>query len=116
MFAGALGLGLTGFVVLFSMNRIPQLSSLKAQYPIATFGLAAVDLLILYSTFRCILFFALSLLIPILLWMVHAALRSRGIKNKINNKIEQIGGQVYANTPMGMVLSFLGVEAKDFEE
>lgn len=116
MFAGALGLATTGLVVLFILDRIPQLSSLRSQYPIAMFGLGALNLLVFYSTFRCILFFSLSLLVPILTWMVHASMRSRGIKNKINNKMEQIGGQVYTSTPMGIVLSALGMEAKDFDE
>lgn len=116
MFAGAIGMGSTVLVALFILDRIPQLSSLRAQYPVAMFGLGALNLLVFYSTLRCILFFTLSLLVPILTWMIHASMRSRGIKNKINNKMEQIGGQVYTNTPMGMVLSALGMEARDFDE
>lgn len=116
MFAGAIGMGTTGLVVLFIMDKIPQLSSLRAQYPLAMFGLGAVDLFIFYSAFRCILFFLLSVSVPILVCLVHASTRCRGIKNKISNKIDQIGGFVYNNTPMGKVLSVLGLETRDFDE
>lgn len=116
IFVGSFGVATTGAVVLFTLDRIPQLTSLRAQYPVAMFGLGALNLLVIYITLRPILFLALSLLIPIALWLIHAATRSRGIKNKISNKMEQIGAQVYTNTPMGYILSILGIEAKDFEE
>lgn len=101
---------------MFARDRIPQLASIRARYPIAVPGLAILQLVVLYFTFRQILFFALSILIPIVLWIVHAAVRSRGLKNKVNNKLGQLGAPIYANTPMGYVLSALGLETKDFEE
>lgn len=116
MFSGSLGIGTTVAVALFALDKIPQVSSLRAQYPIAVVGLAAFDLLVVYSTFRQILFFALAVLIPIALSIIHASVRSRGIKNKVSNKIEQISGQIYTNSPMGLVLSVLGLEAKDCDE
>lgn len=116
MFLGAFGIATTGAVILFGLDRIPQVSSLKQQYPIAVFGLGALDLLVVYLTFRPILFFCLSLLVPVALSIIHAAVRSRGLKNKISNKVEQLGGSIYTNSPMGCVLSTLGFETKDFED
>lgn len=113
---GAFGIATTGVVGLFALDRIPQLAPIRAQYPIAVPGLAIFDLIVLYFTFRPILFFALSVLVPVAISMIHAAVRSRGLKNKVSNKMEQLGAPVYADTPMGYVLSALGLETKDFEE
>lgn len=98
------------------MNKIPQASDLRSKYPFAIYVAGAVDLMVLYATFRPILCLALVVLVPVLLWIVHASLRSRGLKNKASNKIEQLGGQVYTNTPMGFLLSSLGFEARDHDE
>lgn len=106
----------TAGVVLFTLDKIPQLSSLKAQYPFAIYALAAFNLLVVYLTFRQILYLALAVLIPVAIWIIHASVRSRGLKNKISNKMEQIGASVYTNSPMGYVLSTLGFETKDFED
>lgn len=116
IFLGAFGIATTGAVGLFALDRIPQLVSIRAQYPIAVPAFAVLDLIVLYCTFRPILFFSVAILVPIGLWIVHAAVRSRGLKNKVNNKMEQLGAPIYANSPMGMVLSTLGLETKDFEE
>lgn len=62
------------------------------------------------------MFFALVVLIPFLGWILHASVRGRGLKNKVNNKMEQMGAPVYTNTPMGIALVSLGLEARDFEE
>lgn len=101
---------------LFTLDRIPQLTQIKRQYPASVFAAWGVDLLVVYSLFRPILFLLLIILVPVLFWILHASMRSRGLKNKINNKMEQIGASVYANSPMGYVLVMLGFEAKDYEE
>lgn len=117
MLAGAFGIVTTVATALFGMNKIPEASDLRSKYPFAIYVAGALDLMILYSTFRPILFLAMVVLVPFLGWVTHAATRSRGIKNKVSNKVEQMtGGQVYANTPMGFLLTSLGFEARDFEE
>lgn len=116
MFLGTFGIVTTGITVLFSLNKVPQLSSIRAQYPAAVFGLAAFDALIIYSTFRPILFFILALLVPIAVSIIHASVRSRNLKNKVSNKMEKIGAPVYANTPMEYILTTLGFDMKDIED
>ncbi|XP_007529478.1 PRA1 family protein 2 [Erinaceus europaeus] len=44
---------------------------------------------------------------PVLLILIHASLRLRNLKNKIENKIESIG---LKRTPMGLLLEALGQE------
>ncbi|KAM5221000.1 PRA1 family protein 2 [Ctenodactylus gundi] len=51
--------------------------------------------------------FLLSIAGPVLLILVHASLRLRNLKNKIENKIESIG---LKRTPMGLLLEALGQE------
>lgn len=114
--AGAFGIVTTAATVLFGLDKIPQASQVRSKYPFAIYVAGAIDLIVLYSTFRPILFLALVVLVPFLLWIAHASTRSRGIKNKVSNKVEQLGGQVYSNTPMGIVLTTLGFEARDHEE
>ncbi|XP_039074183.1 PRA1 family protein 2 [Hyaena hyaena] len=51
--------------------------------------------------------FLLGVAGPVLLILVHASLRLRNLKNKIENKIESIG---LKRTPMGLLLEALGQE------
>lgn len=116
MFGGAFGIGTTAAVALFTLDKIPQLKTIKRQYPVAIYAAWGLALMVVYSTFRPIISFLLVVLIPIIFWILHASMRSRGIKNKINNKMEQLGASVYTNSPMGFLLIALGFEAKDYED
>jgi hypothetical protein len=113
---GLFGVALTVATALFALNKIPQASDLRSKYPFAIYVAGAVDFIVLCMTFRQILFLTLAVLVPVLVCIVHASLRSRGLKNKASNKMEQLGGQVYTNTPMGYLLSSLGFEARDHDE
>lgn len=116
LLTGAFGIGTTVATALFGLDRIPQATPLRNQYPLAVYGAFAVNLMILYATLRPVMFFLLIVLVPILFWILHASMRSRGIKNKVSNKMEQIGAHVYANTPMEFIVTSLGLEAKEFDE
>lgn len=108
-----LGITTTGLVVLFAINKIPQASALREQYPVAVLGLAIFDAIVCYMSIRSITYFLLAILLPVLLSISHASVRSRGVANKIKNKMEQVGVSVYGNSPMGLLLSFAGIELKD---
>lgn len=116
MFLGAFGISLGGVVVMFALNKNRQIQNLNSQYRWLLPALGLVKFLIFYLAFRPILFFTLAILVPLAICMIHASVRSRGLKNKISNKMEQIGAQVYVNTPMGFALSVLGLETKDLED
>ncbi|XP_068192806.1 PRA1 family protein 2 [Antennarius striatus] len=51
--------------------------------------------------------FLLGIAFPILLVLVHASVRLRNLKNKLENKLESIG---LKRTPMGLLLEALGQE------
>ncbi|KAK1346231.1 hypothetical protein QTO34_000084 [Cnephaeus nilssonii] len=66
----------------------------------------AVGLLVLWAVGGACTFL-FSIAGPVLLILVHASLRLRNLKNKIENKIESIG---LKRTPMGLLLEALGQE------
>ncbi|XP_066500142.1 PRA1 family protein 2 [Hoplias malabaricus] len=51
--------------------------------------------------------FLFGITFPILLILVHASMRMRNLKNKVENKLESIG---LKRTPMGLLLEALGQE------
>lgn len=116
MVGGSFAIASGVLVVLLALDKIPQASALKAQYPVAVFGLGFIDLLISYMFFRAIMLFLLSIMLPILFWLLHASVRSRGVANKVKNKMEQMGVPVYDNTPMCLILTTLGFDVKDYSE
>jgi len=54
----------------------------------------------------------MATLFPILLMFVHAMVRLRNLKNKINETIDALG---IKKTPMGLVLDFIGQEFDKLE-
>lgn len=110
---GSLGIITTGLVLLFALDKIPQASSLRAQYPVAVLGLAIFDAIVCYMSLRSISYVVMAVLIPVLFAIVHASVRSRGVSNKVKNKMEQVGVSVYGNSPMAIILGFVGIDPKD---
>ncbi|XP_036004505.1 PRA1 family protein 2 [Fundulus heteroclitus] len=51
--------------------------------------------------------FLLGIAFPVLMVLIHASLRLRNLKNKLENKLESIG---LKRTPMGLLLEALGQE------
>lgn len=115
MFWGCLAIFTNVTTGLFLVDRLPYVKQPKLPTP-AKIPLVGLILWSTYACFRQILFVKLSILLPIAFWIIHASIRSRGIKNKLSNKMEQVGAQVYATSPMGYYLSKLGYETKDFDE
>lgn len=115
-------IGLTGpLAILIPTNKlvgyVPQLSAISAENPgLVYWGDKLICGLIIMMTFRPMLYFLLAVLIPIAAWIIHASVRSRGLKNKISNKMEQIGAPIYTSTPMGYILSTLGLETKIIDD
>uniref|UniRef100_S4RR54 PRA1 family protein n=1 Tax=Petromyzon marinus TaxID=7757 RepID=S4RR54_PETMA len=56
-----------------------------------------------------ILVFVFGITFPLLLVLIHASLRLRNLKNKLSNKMENIG---LKRTPMGLLLEALGQESE----
>lgn len=116
MLIGLLGFATAVVVGLFTFDGLPQLRQVRSQYPMSIFGAWVVEALVTYLTWRPLSTLLLVVLVPIVFWILHASMRSRGIKNKISNKMEQLGAPVYKNTPMEQILTAFGIEARDVEE
>ncbi|XP_054714203.1 PRA1 family protein 3-like [Uloborus diversus] len=54
-----------------------------------------------------VLVFLFGILLPVALIFIHASMRLRNLRNKVTNKIENIG---FKKTPMGLFLEALGQE------
>ncbi|XP_060619111.1 PRA1 family protein 2 [Anolis sagrei] len=87
-------------------NKAP-LRRFRRNYPgtcfFAVLGLAYFLVSLLEGSATFLVFIAL----PIMLILIHASLRLRNLKNKIENKMESIG---LKRTPMGLLLEALGQE------
>lgn len=70
--------------------------------------IVAAGYLLVYM-FGAVIVFMFGIAFPLLLTMIHASLRMRGIKNKLTNKLETAG---LRRTPMGIILDGLGQEAE----
>uniref|UniRef100_A0A8C5RG09 PRA1 family protein n=1 Tax=Laticauda laticaudata TaxID=8630 RepID=A0A8C5RG09_LATLA len=76
----------------------------KKHYP-AAFVIAVMLLsYILISFFGGVMVFLFGITFPLFLMFLHASLRLRNLKNKMENKIESIG---LKKTPMGIILDLL---------
>ncbi|XP_016429606.1 PRA1 family protein 2 isoform X2 [Sinocyclocheilus rhinocerous] len=62
---------------------------------------------LLLSVFGGVAVFLFGIAFPILMILIHASVRLRNLKNKLENKLESIG---LKRTPMGLLLEALGQE------
>lgn len=76
----------------------------KKQYPAAFVIVIMVSSYFLISFSGGVMMFMFGITFPLLLMFAHASLRLRNIKNKMENKMENIG---LKKTPMGIILDLL---------
>ncbi|KAI5174376.1 PRA1 family protein 3 [Manis pentadactyla] len=91
-------------VFVWAAHNKDVLRRVKKQYP-ATFVTAVMlASYFLISMFGGVMVFVFGITFPLLLMFVHASLRLRNLKNKVENKMEVMG---LKKTPMGIVLDAL---------
>ncbi|XP_074054868.1 PRA1 family protein 3 [Macrotis lagotis] len=101
----------TGFVLAAQHKDI--LRRLKKQYP-TTFVMAVMlSSYFLISFFGGVMVFIFGITFPLLLMFIHASLRLRNIKNKLENKMEGLG---LKKTPMGIILDALEQQEEGFNK
>ncbi|XP_068110051.1 PRA1 family protein 3 [Hyperolius riggenbachi] len=91
-----------GFVV--ASNKKDIVRKFKKQYPTTFVMSIMLSSYFVISMFGGIMVFVFGISLPLLLMFIHASLRLRNIKNKLENKAESIG---LKKTPMGIVLDAL---------
>ncbi|XP_037357481.1 PRA1 family protein 3, partial [Talpa occidentalis] len=92
----------TGFV--WAAHNKDILRRMKKQYPTTFVMVVMLASYFLISLFGGVMVFVFGITFPLLLMFIHASLRLRNLKNKLENKMEVIG---LKRTPMGIVLDAL---------
>ncbi|XP_055351404.1 PRA1 family protein 2-like [Paramacrobiotus metropolitanus] len=92
-------------VVLLSKHHLMR--QLRGSYPWAALAIVAVLGFVVVTELRDIAVFAFPFAFSVLLIYIHASLRTRNIKNRFNNKMEQMG---LKRSPMGMLIELTGYE------
>ncbi|XP_040103163.1 PRA1 family protein 3 [Oryx dammah] len=92
----------TGFVC--AAHNKDSLRRMKKQYPTVFVMVVMLASYFLISLFGGVMVFVFGITFPLLLMFIHASLRLRNLKNKLENKMEEIG---LKRTPMGIVLDAL---------
>ncbi|CAJ0919775.1 unnamed protein product [Ranitomeya imitator] len=103
------GPGLLGFV--WTSHNKDAVRKFKKQYPTLFIMSIMLSSYFVISMFGGVMVFMFGITFPLLLMFVHASLRLRNIKNKVENKFENIG---LKKTPMGIVLDALEQEEDNF--
>uniref|UniRef100_A0A9L0JSL9 PRA1 family protein n=1 Tax=Equus asinus TaxID=9793 RepID=A0A9L0JSL9_EQUAS len=80
------------------------LRRMKKRYPTTFVMVVMLASYFLISMFGGVMVFVFGITFPLLLMFIHASLRLRNLKNKLENKMEGIG---LKKTPMGIVLDAL---------
>ncbi|KAM8931032.1 PRA1 family protein 3 [Pelodytes ibericus] len=91
-----------GFV--WSSHNKDFIRKLKKRYPTLFVLCIMLSSYFVISLFGGVMVFVFGITFPLLLMFIHASLRLRNIKNKMENKMEEIG---LKKTPMGIVLDAL---------
>ncbi|KYO24985.1 PRA1 family protein 3 [Alligator mississippiensis] len=91
-----------GFV--WASHNKDILGRFKRQYPTAFVAAIMLSSYFLISCVGDVMVFIFGITLPLLLTFIHASLRLRNIKNKLENKMEGIG---LKKTPMGIILDAL---------
>ncbi|XP_065263232.1 PRA1 family protein 3 [Emys orbicularis] len=101
----------TGFV--WASHNKDILRKFKKQYPTVFVVAILLSSYFLISYFGGVMVFIFGITFPLLLIFIHASLRLRSIKNKLENKMEVIG---LKKTPMGIVLDALDQQEENINK
>ncbi|KAK2488507.1 hypothetical protein MC885_000156 [Smutsia gigantea] len=91
-------------VFVWAAHNKDVLRRMKKQYPTMFVMVVMLASYFLISMFGGVMVFVFGITFPLLLMFVHASLRLRNLKNKVENKMEVMG---LKKTPMGIVLDAL---------
>ena len=131
MFLGLFAIGLACGLFVAAGNGGPQIVKFKQEHPVVSIFTLLMGAYLIIYLLDGILVFLLGILLPFcgrllfavakdslkhslfyffkfIATFIHASLRLRSLKNKLTNKMEQIG--LKKSTPMGMLLDTFGFE------
>ncbi|XP_028679872.1 PRA1 family protein 3-like [Erpetoichthys calabaricus] len=89
------------------------IKNFKKNNPTIFVVLVLVASYFLISVFGDVMVFIFGITFPLLLILIHASLRLRSMKNKMENKMEGVG---LKKTPMGVILDSLGQQEENINK
>ncbi|XP_044156771.1 PRA1 family protein 3 [Bufo gargarizans] len=113
MLLGATVVTLVFMAFVWTSHNKDFVRKFKKQYPTLFVMSIMLSSYFLISIFGGVMVFVFGITFPLLLMFIHASLRLRNIKNKLENKSEAIG---LKKTPMGVVLDALEQQEENFSK
>lgn len=111
MACGILATAVLFMIFVYITNEKASAARFKKKHPIVSiFGIFACAYFLAYML-QSLIVFLLGILLPVAAIFIHASLRLRNLKNKIVNKVENLG---LRTTPMGFFLEEMGLESELF--
>lgn len=94
--------------VLFFFEHIPLARQIKQNYPTLVIIGGVVLIIVTWYALHTILIVVGALMVPLPLWLLHAAFRST------NGLIDgqEMGGNYFTNTPAGQIMQMFGIDPK----
>ncbi|XP_060537223.1 PRA1 family protein 3 [Cylas formicarius] len=111
MACGFLATAVIFMVFIYVTNEKASAAQFKRQHPIVSLFLIFAGCYFVAYMLKSLLIFLFGILLPFAVIFIHASLRLRNIKNKIANKVENLG---LKRTPMGIFLEEMGLENEIF--
>lgn len=100
------------FLIFFYItNEKAAASQFKKRHPIVSLTIVLAGAYLITYMLGSLLVFFIGILLPFSVTFIHASLRLRNMKNKIVNRVENLG---LKRTPMGIFLEELGLEPELF--
>jgi len=100
-------------LLIIVITQVEMLRDMQRRYPLLTVGFVILVTYLFLSLLGSVFVFMTSLAVPLLLTLLHAALRTRNIRNKLANQLDKVG---LRRTPMGFILDELGLAFEGFED
>ncbi|KAJ8980583.1 hypothetical protein NQ317_018710 [Molorchus minor] len=98
-------------IFIYITNEKAVAAQFKKNHPIASIFIIFAGVYFVAYMLQSLLVFLLGIMLPLAVIFVHASLRLRNIKNKIVNRVENLG---IKRTPMGIFLEEMGLENEIF--
>uniref|UniRef100_A0A914VZ13 PRA1 family protein n=1 Tax=Plectus sambesii TaxID=2011161 RepID=A0A914VZ13_9BILA len=96
-------------VVLYATSKNPEALQFKRDHPVATLIAIVLAGYFVVYVLGSVIVFLYGIAMPLLLVCIHASIRLRNLKAKINQKMEAAG---FKKTVMGKLLETIGVEVE----
>lgn len=107
-----LGTAVTALLIIV-ITQVEMLRDMQRQYPLLSVGFVILVTYLFLSLLGSVFVFMASVFVPVLLTILHAALRTQNIRNKLANQMDKAG---FRKTPMGFLLDELGCAFEGFED